>query len=209
MPAKVQIVFHSLYGHVWRLAQEIAEGARSTGADVRISQVRELLGDDILAKMHATDAKKLFAHVPLITPDELVAADAIIIGSPTRYGSVTASMQAFFDATGSLWGAGKLIGKIGSGFTSTASQHGGQETTLMSMYTFFLHQGMLVCGAPYSIGELLTLEELTGGSPYGAAAIAGPRGERECSKNELTIARKQGEHVARLAVRLVESRHGN
>lgn len=202
--ARIQIVFHSVYGHVWRMAEAMAAGAKeASGAQVETFQVKELLSDEILDKMHAREARRQFAHIPFADPQHLVEADAIIIGSPTRYGSVTASMQNFLDATGSLWAAGKLIGKIGSAFTSTASQHGGQETTLLGLYTFFIHQGMLVCGAPYSIRELLTLDELTGGSPYGAGTVAGDRGQRLPSDNELTIARKQGKHVAETAAKLV------
>lgn len=201
--ARIQIVFHSVYGHVWRMAEAMANGAKECpGAEVHVFQVKELLNDEILDKMHAREARRQFAHIPLADPHQLENADAIIIGSPTRYGSVTASMQNFLDATGSLWAAGKLVGKIGSGFTSTASQHGGQETTLLGLYTFFIHQGMLVCGAPYSIQELLNLNEITGGSPYGATTIAGDHGQRLPSENELTIARKQGKHVAEMAAKL-------
>jgi len=206
MPAKVQIVFHSIYGHVWQLAQAVAEGVREAGGDVKLTQVRELLSDEILEKMKAVEARKAFAHIPFAAPQELAEADAIIIGSPTRYGSVTASMQNFLDATGGLWVSQKLAGKVASAFTSTASQHGGQETTLLGLYTFFIHQGMLVCGAPYTISELLTLQEITGGSPYGAATISGPHGERQPTANELTIARKQGQHVTEITSRLVAGR---
>jgi len=185
------------------MAEAVAAGAKECpGTQVEISQVKELLSDDILEKMHAREARKQFAHIPLADSQHLVEADAIIIGSPTRFGSVTASMQNFLDATGSLWATGKLIGKIGSGFTSTASQHGGQETTLLGLYTFFIHQGMMICGAPYSIQELLNLSEITGGSPYGATTIAGDHGQRLPSENELTIARKQGKHVAEMTAKL-------
>jgi NAD(P)H dehydrogenase (quinone) len=185
------------------MAESVAAGAKEMpGTEVGLFQVKELLSDEILDKMHAREARRTFAHIPFADPQQLVDADAIIIGSPTRYGSVTASMQNFLDATGSLWAAGKLIGKIGSGFTSTASQHGGQETTLVGLYTFFIHQGMLICGAPYSITELLTLNEMTGGTPYGASTIAGDHGQRAPSQNELTIARKQGRHAAEMAAKL-------
>lgn len=202
--ARIQIIFHSVYGHIWRMAEAVATGAKECpGTEVQVLQVRELLNDEILDKMHAHEARRQFAHIPLADAHQLVDADAIIIGAPTRYGSVTASMQNFLDATGSLWAAGRLIGKIGSGFTSTASQHGGQETTLLGLYTFFIHQGMLICGAPYSIKELLTLTEITGGSPYGATTIAGDHGQRLPTGNELTIARKQGKHVAEITAKLV------
>jgi NAD(P)H dehydrogenase (quinone) len=202
MAAKVQVVFYSLYGHVWKMAEAVAEGARSAGADVSVYQVAETLPAEVLAKMGATEAKKAFAHIPTADPKKLVEADAIILGTGTRYGSATAQMQTFLDATGSLWGSGALIGKVGSAFTSTASQHGGQETTLVSLHTFFYHQGMLVSGVPYAAKELLTLSEMSGGTPYGASTITGPQGERMPSENELAIARFQGKHVASVAAKL-------
>jgi NAD(P)H dehydrogenase (quinone) len=203
MPAKIQIIFHSTYGHVWKLAEAVAEGARGVaGTDVQVFQVAETLSAEILGKMGAIEAKKAFAHVPIADPKQLAEADAIILGTPTRYGSAAAQIQAFLDATGSLWVAGTLIGKVGSAFTSTASQHGGQETTILSIATFFFHQGMVICGVPYSSAELLTLDEMSGGTPYGATTIAGPRGERHPSANELAIARAQGRHVATIATKL-------
>jgi NAD(P)H:quinone oxidoreductase type IV len=203
MPAKIQIIFYSTYGHVWKLAEAVAEGARSVaGADVQLFQVAELLPAEVLAKMGATEAKKAFAHIPIADPKRLNEADAVIFGTPTRFGSAAASMQAFLDATGGHWGSGALIGKLGSAFTSTASQHGGQETTIMSLATFFFHQGMVICGVPYSSAELLTLDEMSGGTPYGATTIAGPKGERQPSANELAIARAQGKHVATIASKL-------
>lgn len=203
MAVKVQVVFYSMYGHMWKMAEAIAEGARQVaGAQVDLFQVAETLPADILAKMGATDAKKAFAHIPIANPMRLPEADAILIGSPTRYGSATAQMQAFFDSTGQLWMTGALIGKLGGVFTSTASQHGGQETTIFSMYTFLLHQGMVIAGVPYSNQELLTLAEITGGSPYGASTITGPKGERMPSANELTIARAQGKHATEIAAKL-------
>src|SRR3982750_4490278 len=178
MSAKVQVIFYSTYGHVYRLAEAVAEGARAVaGSDVQVLQVAETLPADVLEKMGATEARKAFAHVPVADPKRLAEADAIVLGTPTRYGSATAQMQTFIDATGSLWGSGALIGKVGSAFTSTASQHGGQETTLMSLATFFFHQGMAIVGCPYSTQELLNMNEMTGGTPYGATAIAGPKGE--------------------------------
>ena len=203
MAVNVQIVFYSLYGHVWRMAEAVAEGARRVGgAQVQVMQVPETLPADVLAKMGATDAKKAFAHVPLADPLRLAEADAILLGVPTRYGAAPAQMQSFLDATGQLWATGKLIGKVGSCFTSTASQHGGHEMTIVHTHTFFLHQGMIVVGLPYSNQGLLTLTEITGGSPYGAGTIAGTRGERLPSENELTLARAQGQHVADIAARL-------
>lgn len=200
MPVKVQIIFYSTYGHVYHLAQAIAEGAREVSdTEVQLLQVPETLSTEILGKMGAVDAKKAFAQVPIANPNALAEADAIVLGSPTRYGAASAQMRAFLDATGGLWGTGALIGKVGSSFTSTASQHGGQETTLLTMSTFFFHQGMAVVGVPYSSQELLNMDEMSGGTPYGASTIAGPRGERSPSANEIAIAKAQGRHVARVA----------
>lgn len=201
--AKVHIIFYSTYGHVWRLAQAVAEGAESVGGtQVDIFRVPETLSDEILGKMGALEARRAWAHVPVADPKRLAEPDAVIIGAPTRYGAVPAQMRAFLDATGGHWVSGALIGKLGSGFTSTASQHGGQETTLLTLATFFFHQGMVVAGVPYSSKELLNMAEMTGGSPYGAGTVAGPQGERLPSDNELAIARAQGKHVASLAAKL-------
>ena len=203
MAVKIQVIFHSLYTHVYQLAEAEAAGAREvSGIDVLLAQVAETLPREILEKMGAVETKKVFAHVPVADPHALADADAIILGSPTRYGANTAQMQAFLDATGGLWAQGKLVGKLGGAFTSTASQHGGQETTLIHMHTFFYHQGMVVAGVPYSAQELLNLDEISGGSPYGASTVAGPRGERTPTANELAIARFQGRHVAQLAAKL-------
>jgi NAD(P)H dehydrogenase (quinone) len=203
MSAKVQVIFYSTYGHVYQLAEEIAKGVREVnGAEANVFQVAETLPQSVLEKMGAVEARKAFSHVPVADPKKLGEADAIVLGSPTRYGSAAAQMQAFLDATGSLWSSGALIGKIGSAFTSTASQHGGQETTLLGMSTFFFHQGMAIVGVPYSSKELVYLDAVSGGTPYGSTTIAGPRGERQPSENELAIARAQGRHVAQLAVKL-------
>ncbi len=203
MSVNVQVIFYSTYGHVHSLAQAIAEGAREVaGAQVEVLQVAETLPAEVLQKMGAVEARKAFADVPLANPKRLAEADAIVIGTPTRYGSATAQMRAFLDATGQLWATGALIGKVGSAFTSTASQHGGQETTLLTMSTFFFHQGMVIVGVPYSTPELSNLSEVSGGTPYGASTIAGPRGERQPTANELAIARAQGRHVAQIASKL-------
>ncbi len=201
---KIQVVFYSMYGHVYRLATAIAEGAQQVpGAQVEMLQVPETLPAEVLAKMNAVEAKKATAHIPLATAAHLADADAIIIGSPTRFGAACAQMQTFFDTTGQLWATGALVGKLGSVFTSTASQHGGQETTIVHMHTFLLHHGMIVAGVPYACQALLNLDEITGGSPYGASTIAGPRGERSVTENELTIARFQGKHITEIATKLV------
>jgi NAD(P)H dehydrogenase (quinone) len=203
MAVKIQVIFYSMYGHVWKMAEAVAEGAKSvSGADVQLFQVAETLPREVLEKMGAVQAKQAFAHIPVADSRRLAEADAIILGTPTRFGSATAQMQAFLDSTGQLWAQGALIGKIGSAFTSTASQHGGQETTLLSLSTFFFHQGMAILGVPYSSKELLDLSNMSGGTPYGATTIAGPRGERQPSANELTIARAQGKHVAEFAARI-------
>jgi NAD(P)H dehydrogenase (quinone) len=203
MSAKIQVIFYSMYGHVYRLAEAIAEGAREIGGtSVEVLQVAETLPHEVLEKMGAVEARKQFAHIPLADPKRMAEADAIILGTPTRYGAATAQMRAFLDATGQLWAKGALIGKVGSAFTSTASQHGGQETTLLAMATFFYHQGMVIAGVPYSAQELSVLSEVSGGTPYGATTIAGARGERQPTANELAIARAQGRHVAAIAAKL-------
>lgn len=206
MSVNIQVIFSSIYGHLWTMAETIAEGARAVpGTNVSVLQVPETLSPDILGKMGATEAKKAFAHIPVATTEGLANADAIIFGAPTRFGSVCAQMQSFLDATGGLWAKGALIGKVGSMFTSTATQHGGQEATLLSLSTFFYHQGMVIVGCPYAAAEQMTLAEITGGSPYGATTIAGGRGERQPSENEKKIARYQGGHVARIAAKLAKA----
>ncbi|HEX8322923.1 MAG TPA: NAD(P)H:quinone oxidoreductase [Tepidisphaeraceae bacterium] len=203
MAVKVQIIFYSLYGHVWKLAEAIAEGARQVpGAEVQVLQVAETLPAEIIAKMGATDAKKAFAHVPIADPQKLTDADVLIFGSGTRYGSATAQLQAFFAATGGLWAKGALVGKTGGVFTSTASQHGGQETTLIGMMNFLYHQGMVAVGVPYAAKELLNMAEITGGSPYGSSTITNGDGSRMPSENELAIARFQGKHTTEIGAKL-------
>jgi NAD(P)H dehydrogenase (quinone) len=200
MSVKVQVIFYSTYGHVYRLAEEIAKGAREIdGAQVEVFQVAETLPKEVLEKMGAVDAREAFAHIPVADPKRLGEADAIILGTPTRYGSAAAQMQAFLDATGSLWSSGALIGKVGSAFTSTASQHGGQETTITSFHSTLLHLGMVIVGVPYSCKGLTFMGEITGGSPYGAAPLSDNDGSRQTSQNELEIARFQGRHVAEIA----------
>lgn len=204
MSARVRIIFYSLYGHVFRLAEAIAAGAREVpGAQVELFQVAETLPQDVLAKMGAVEAKKAFAHIPIADPRVLPEADALLFGTGTRYGSATAQMQAFFDNTGGHWNSGALVGKVGGVFTSSASQHGGQETTLISMQTFLFHQGMVVVGVPYAAQELLNMNEITGGTPYGSTTITGAQGERMPSANELAIARFQGRHTAQVAAKLI------
>jgi len=203
MSTRVQVIFYSTYGHVFRLAEAVVEGAKQVaGADVKLFQVAETLSQDVLGKMGALKAKETFAHIPLANPQQLIEADAIIFGTPTRYGSAAAQMRAFLDATGQLWAKGVLIGKVGSAFTSTGSQHGGQETTLLSFSTFFYHHGMVITGVPYSEKALLNADEMSGGTPYGASTIAGHTGARMPSENELAVARAQGKFAAEIASKL-------
>jgi NAD(P)H:quinone oxidoreductase type IV len=200
--AKVQVIFYSMYGHVYQLAEAAAAGAREVeGTEVSLYQVAELTPDAALERSGAKAARAVFAHIPLATVNQLTSADAIIFGTPTRFGNMSAQMRNFLDQTGGLWAAGALIGKIGSVFTSTASQHGGQETTITSFHTTLLHHGMIVVGVPYSEQRLVNMDEITGGSPYGASTITGATGARQPSANELAIARFQGHRVAELAAR--------
>jgi len=203
MGVKVQIVFYSMYGHVYRLAEAVAEGVREVdGAEASLFRVPELVPEEALVKSGAKAAQEAFAHVPVATVGQLSDADAIIFGTPTRFGNMCAQMRNFLDQTGGLWVKGALIGKPGSVFTSTATQHGGQETTLTSFHTTLLHHGMVVVGVPYSEQRQMTMAEISGGSPYGASTIAGGDGSRRPSENELAIARFQGRHVAAIATKL-------
>lgn len=200
---KVLIVFYSMYGHIYHMAEAIAEGAKAvTGAEVALRRVPETLPDDVLAKMGATEAQKAFSHIPVCTVDELASADAIIFGTPTRFGNMCGQMRQFLDATGQLWANGSLVGKVGSVFASSATQHGGQESTILSFHITLLHHGMVVVGLPYAFQGQMRIDEITGGSPYGAATIAGGEGERMPSDNELAAARFQGRHVAQIASKL-------
>jgi NAD(P)H dehydrogenase (quinone) len=203
MITKVQIVFYSTYGHIYRMAEAIAEGARSVpGAEVSLYQVAELMPDEALEQSGAKAARQAFAHIPTAVPDQLADADAIIFGTPTRFGNMAAQMRNFLDQTGGLWMRGALVGKLGSVFVSTGTQHGGQETTITSFHSTLLHQGMIVVGVPYAEQRLLEMGEITGGSPYGASTIAAGDGSRVPSENELAIARYQGRHVAEIARKL-------
>jgi NAD(P)H dehydrogenase (quinone) len=203
MSTRIKIVFHSIYGHIYQLAEAEAAGAREVaGTEVELLRVPETLPESVLQKMGAMEAMKAFAHVPVADPKKLGEADGLLFGSGTRYGSATAQMQAFFDATGSLWASGALVGKAGGVFTSTGTQHGGQETTLTSMQTFLFHQGMVVVGVPYAAKELSFVGDISGGSPYGAGTITGGQGERQPNANELAIARYQGRHLAQIAAKL-------
>jgi len=187
------------------LAEAVAEGAREVpGNEVLVKRVPETLSPEILAKVGATEAQKAFAHVPVATPDELAEYDAILLGSPTRYGNMCGQVQAYLDGTGGLWATGALIGKVGGAFVSTATQHGGQETTIRAIHTAMLHHGLVLVGLPYAWQGQMTLAEITGGTPYGASTIAGGKGERQPSPNELEGARFQGRHTAQIASKLAQ-----
>jgi len=201
--AKVLVLYYSMYGHIYRMAQAVAEGAKEVpGTDVTLRRVPETLSDEILGKMGALDAQKAMAHIPVCKVDELPAADAIIFGTPTRFGNMCGQMRQFLDATGQLWAKGALVGKAGSVFTSCATQHGGQESTILSFHTTLLHQGMVIVGLPYTFAGQMRIDELTGGSPYGASTITGGQGQRMPSETELEAARFQGAHVATIAAKL-------
>ena len=200
---KTLILFYSTYGHVWKMAEAAAEGAREvSGNEVAIKRVPETLPKELLDQIGATEAQKAFAHIPVATVEELADYDAIILGVPTRYGSLCGQVQAFLDATGPLWARGALVGKVGGAFVSTATQHGGQETTLRTAHTALLHHGMVIVGLPYAWQGQMRIDEITGGSPYGASTIAGGKGERQPSENELAGARFQGQHTAEIARKL-------
>jgi NAD(P)H dehydrogenase (quinone) len=201
--AKIQVVFYSMYGHVYRLAEAVAEGTRHVpDTEVVLYQVSELVPEEVLAKSGAKAARQAFAHIPVAQPGKLAEADAIIFGTPTRFGNMCAQMRNFLDQTTQLWLKGALIGKIGSVFASTATQHGGQETTITSFHTTLLHHGMIVVGVPYSQQGLLNMKEITGGTPYGATTLADADGSRQPTENELAIARFQGQRVAEIAGKL-------
>jgi len=204
---KLNIVFYSLYGHIYKMAEAMAEGARSIDeAVVKLYQVPETLPDETLEKMNAVEARKTFAGIPTATVEILAEADGIIFGTPTRFGNMCAQMRTFLDSTGQLWMQGGLVNKVGSVFVSTATQHGGQESTILSFHTTLLHHGMIIVGMPYTEKRQMTLEEITGGSPYGATTIAAPDGSRMPSKNELEMARFQGMHVARIVKRMRDNK---
>jgi NAD(P)H dehydrogenase (quinone) len=200
---KLLVVYYSMYGHIHRLAEAVAEGAKEVeGAEVQLRRVPETLPEEVLKKMGALETQKALAGVPTCTVEELAEADAIIFGTPTRFGNMCGQMRQFLDATGSLWAKGALVGKVGSVFTSSNTQHGGQESTIISFHFTLLHQGMVVVGLPYAFPGLMVIDEISGGSPYGASTIAGPDGKRTPSENEVAAARFQGKHVATIASKL-------
>ncbi|MFP4497120.1 MAG: NAD(P)H:quinone oxidoreductase [Vulcanimicrobiota bacterium] len=201
---KVLVLFYSAYGHVFKMAEAIAEGARKVeGAEVTIKRVPETLSEKLQKQLGINEAKEKYSHIPVAEPGELGDYDAVIFGTPTRFGNMCGQMRQFMDGTGPLWQKGKLIGKVGSVFTSTATQHGGQESTILSFHNTLLHQGMVIVGLPYSFDGQTTLDDISGCSPYGASTIAGGKGQRWPSENELDGARFQGEHVARITRKLI------
>jgi len=201
--SKILIVYYSMYTHVHQLAQAIAEGVKEVpGSEVIIKRVPETLPPEVIAAMGAEETQKSMAHMPIAQVDDLAEADAIIFGTPTRFGNMCGQMRQFLDATGQLWRNGALVGKVGSVFASTATQHGGQESTILSFHTTLLHHGMVVVGLPYAFAGQMDNSEITGGSPYGATTIAGTQGERVPTANELAGARFQGAHVARIVSKL-------
>lgn len=195
---KVLVLYYSSYGHIEQMAQAVAEGARAAGAEVVVKRVPELVPAEVAKKA----GFKLDQPAPVATVEELADYDAIIFGTPTRFGNMTAQMRNFLDQTGGLWAKGALIGKVGSVFTSSATQHGGQESTILTFIPTLMHHGMVVVGLPYSFAGQSGLDEIKGGSPYGASTIAAADGSRQPSAVELEGARFQGRHVAGIAAKL-------
>ncbi|ABX31971.1 flavoprotein WrbA [Petrotoga mobilis SJ95] len=201
--AKVNIIFYSMYGHIYRMAEAEAQGAKEVpGTDVKIYKVPETIPEDILIKSGAKKVQETFRHIPIATLDSLTEADAIIFGSPTRFGMMAAQMRQFLDTTGPLWAGGSLVGKIGSVFTASSTQHGGQESTILSFHTTLLHHGMIIVGVPFTEPNLSDSSNIHGGTPYGASAIIPQDDENRPNSIELDIARIQGKRVAELAKKL-------
>ena len=202
---KILVVFYSTYGHIYKMAEAVAEGAKTVaGAEVEIRRVPETLPPEVLEATGAVDPQKSFSHVPVCTVEELAQADAVIFGTPTRFGNMCGQMRQFLDATGSLWAEGALVGKVGSVFAASATQHGGQESTILTFHVTLLHHGFVVVGLPYTFQGQMRVDEITGGSPYGASTIAGGDGSRMPSENELEAARFQGRHVAEVSAKLAQ-----
>lgn len=203
MKVNVLIVYYSMYGHIHKLAEAAAEGVRAVaGVEAQLCRVPETLPNDVLEKMGAIDAQKQQSHVPVCSVDQLAEADAVIFGTPTRFGNMCGQMRQFLDATGQLWMNGSLVGKVGSVMSSSNTQHGGQESTILSFHITLLHQGMIIVGLPYSFQGQMTMDEISGCSPYGASTIAGADGSRMPGETEIAGARYQGEHVAKIAKKL-------
>lgn len=202
---KVLILYYSMYGHIDAMAKAVAEGVKEVGgAEAVLKRVPETLPDEVLEKMGATESIKAMGDVEVATVGDMEEADAIIFGTPTRFGNMCGQMRQFLDSTGGLWMKGALVGKVGSVFTSSNTQHGGQESTILSFHITLLHQGMVIVGLPYAFDGQMRMDEITGGSPYGSSTIAGHDGSRQPSENELSAARFQGRHVATIATKLVK-----
>lgn len=203
---KIAIVFHSLSGHVYKMAQAVSEGVKDEGGEPFLCRVPETLSEDVLKKMKVWEFQKKMEHVPVCTVDDLLDAEAVIFGTPTRFGNMSAQMRTFLDRTGKLWSKRALVGKVGSVFVSTATQHGGQESTALSFHVTLMHHGMIVAGLPYIYGKQDVLTSVEGCSPYGASTIAGNRGERGPSETELGGARFQGRYVTLITKTLSRDR---
>lgn len=208
MNVNIQVIFYSMYGHVHTMAEAVAEGARELeGSEVTLLQVPELVPEEVLESSGAKETREAFAHIPTARPEQLTEPDAIIFGTPTRYGNMCGQMRNFVDQLGPFWAKGAFEDKIGSVFTSSNTQHGGQETTITSFHTTLFHLGMILVGVPYGEQRLMTTAEITGGTPYGASTIAGADGHP--SENELAIARFQGRHVAEITAALKRGRQAS
>ena len=202
---KVLVLFYSSYGHMYQMAQSAVAGAEEVdGSEVKIMRVPELLSDEVLGQIGALEAQKQWADVPVAGPEDLEWADAVIFGIPTRFGNMIGQMRMFLDSTGPQWASGALVGKVGSVMSSSATQHGGQESTILTTQVTLLHHGMVIVGLPYAYQGQTTIDEISGGSPYGASTIAGGDGSRMPSENELKAARFQGRHVAEIAGKLTK-----
>jgi NAD(P)H dehydrogenase (quinone) len=200
---KMLVLYYSLYGHIRTLAEAaVAAAAEVPGVEAILRRVPETLPAEVIAAMGATDAQKAQAQIPVATVDELGAADAVLFGTPTRFGNMCGQMRQFLDATGGLWMKGALVGKPGGVFTSSGTQHGGQESTILSFHPYLLHQGMVVVGLPYAFAGQMRVDEITGGSPYGASTIAGGDGARQPSANELDGVRYQAKYLAGIGLKL-------
>ncbi|MBX3708699.1 MAG: NAD(P)H:quinone oxidoreductase [Gammaproteobacteria bacterium] len=198
MSVKIQVIFYSMYGHIYHMAKAVAEGVKEVNdVSVDIFRVPELVPEDILVKSGAKEAQKAYETIPIIKPDQLTDADGYIFGTPTRFGNMCGQMRNFLDQLGGMWAKDTFVGKVGGVFVSTSTQHGGQETTITSFHTTLLHLGMIIVGVPYSEKRQMTMDEISGGSPYGASTIAGT-GNRMLSENEREIARFQGKHIAEI-----------
>lgn len=209
MTTRIQVVFYSMYGHIHTMAEAVARGAQKVeDTEVTLLQVPELVPEDILESSGAKKARDAFSDIPIAKPSDLREADGILFGTPTRYGNMCAQMRNFLDQTGGMWAKGEFNGKVGGVFTSTASQHGGQETTLTSFHTTLFHLGMIVVGVPYAEQRLTALDEVSGGTPYGASTIAGGDGARQPAENELAIAEYQGRYLAETTRQLKLGRGG-